>query len=143
MATHQKKHIKNIGKKELPVRDQGLGEFYGTIGDALGDARWKVKLTDGRDVIASARGAIKSGRNKQRINKGDIVLVQESLDLTTILHRYTPDEAKRLRKMGEVLQVAEDNGVGSSNVQFEDEEEQLDNDMNSKIEVDEDFLKNL
>lgn len=143
MSTHQKKHIKNIGKRELPIRDSELGESYATVGDALGDARWKVKLVDGREAIASARGAIKSGKNKQRITKGDIVLVQTSLDLTTILHRYTPDEAKKLRKIGEVLQMVEQNETGATDIQFDDEDEEEANQSNSKVEIDDNFLDNL
>jgi initiation factor 1A len=142
MATHQKKHIKNIGKKEFPIRDPTLGESYATVGEALGDSRWKVKLVDGRETIASIRGALKSGKNKQRINKGDIVLVQSSLDLTTILHRYIPDEVKKLRKLGEILQTEEQTS-STSNIEFEDSDNEPDNTVNQKVEIDDDFLNDL
>jgi translation initiation factor IF-1 len=112
MATHVKKHIKNRGNKrdkQLYTRDEAEGEHYAEIINPKGDYRFEVKLNNNQQVIAKARGAIISGPNKQRLLKGDIVLVQQNMDVTSgdkyyILCKYDATQIRQLYKMGELTE---------------------------------------
>ncbi len=145
MATHQKKHNKNTsGSRELVYRNQDGGEEYAVINAAKGDARFEVTIYSNNVVtVAKARGAIISGPKKQRIDRGDMVLIQEDGSTSKdekkyfIIHKYSPDDVKRLRKAGELAQIKEIQAEAKTTVAFE-------NDVivsnKTEIEVDEDFI---
>lgn len=107
ISTHQKKHVQNNQKtsgksRELVIKQDG--EEYATIKEAVGNNGYNcVVIKDNTVVNAKARGCLISGPKKQRIGKGDMVLIQ--LDSSTsgkakyyILHKYTPDHVKLLQK---------------------------------------------
>ena len=114
--THKSRNTKHTGSRELQYRQDG--EEYATINGDKGDARFEVTIFSTDEVtLAKARGAIIRGPKKQRLLKGDLVLLQRD-DSTTgdkyfILQKYSPDEVKQLRKAGELTQVREieDEGV--------------------------------
>lgn len=145
MATHLKKHVKRVsGNKELQVK-QGENEQYGEIVGEKGDLRFEVKLIKNSALtIAKARKAITSGPNKTRILKSDIVLLQ--LDETTtgrdkyfIIHKYSPEDVKQLKKAGE-LSVIVSELEEQSTVAFEDEAV---NQAQNVIDVDDAFIADL
>lgn len=142
--THQSKHKKNTGSNELQYRQDG--EEYATINGDKGNARFEVTLYATNQVaMAKARGSIIRGPKKQRLEKGDLVLLQRD-DNTTgsdkyfILLKYSQDEVKRLRKAGELTQIKEANQEDKVTVAFE-------NDIivkkQEEIEIDDDFIANL
>lgn len=142
--THKSKHNKNTGgSKDLQYRQEG--EEYATVNGDKGTARFEVTLhTTNQVVMAKARGSICKGPKRQRLEKGDLVLLQQDDSTSTgdkyyIIHKYSPDDVKRLRKAGELVQVKEktDNQVA---VVFENDviEQKLD-----EIEIDDDFIANL
>ncbi len=144
MATHQKKHNKNTsGSNELVFRSEENGEEYAVINASKGDARFEITFCANSVVaIAKARGAIISGPKKKRLDRGDMVLIQADNstskgDKYFIIHKYSPDDVKRLRKAGELAQIKEVQAETRTTVAFE-------NDVivssKAQIEVDEDFI---
>lgn len=143
--THQSKHKKNVGgSNELQYRQSG--EEYATVNSNKGDARFEITIySTNQVVIAKARGAISKGPKKQRIEKGDLVLV--ALDNSTsagdkyyIIHKYSQDDVKRLRRAGELSQIKEAKEDDKIVVAF-------DNEVIAKkiedIEIDDDFISNI
>lgn len=110
MATHTKKHIQHKGNRrdnQLYTRNESEGEQYGEIQNGKGDARFEIKLMNTQSVIAKARGALIKGPHKQRLVKGDIVLVQQNTDVSAgdkyyIIHKYDASQVRQLHKMGEL-----------------------------------------
>ena len=141
MATHQKKHTKNTGgSKELVIKTDS--EEYGEILNAKGDARFEVKLiSNGFTVIAKTRGALIKGPNKQRIDKGSVVLLQK--DMSTyeekyyIIHKYTKDNVKSLKKSGELATYVLAEEDDNNNVVFEDDVENKNLEI---VDFDDDFI---
>ena len=142
--THQSKHKKNTGSNELQYRQEG--EEYATINGDKGNARFEVTLyATNQIVMAKARGSLIRGHKKQRLVKGDMVLLQRD-DSTTgtykyfILIKYSTDEVKRLRKAGELTQIKEGNQEENVTVVFE-------NDVIVKaaeeVQIDDDFIANI
>jgi initiation factor 1A len=139
MATHQKKHNKQTGiTKELIMKDDS--QEYAEVVAAKGDNRFEVKLiSNGFSVIAKLRGALTKGRNKQRIEKGNVVLCQ--MDMTSsdykfyIMHKYTKDHIKNLKKNGDLASYVEKDD--ENNVIFDDdvESKQLET-----AEIDDNFI---
>lgn len=147
MATHQKKHNKNTsGSNELVFRSEANGEEYAVINASKGDARFEITIYANNVVaIAKARGAIISGPKKKRLDRGDMVLIQADNstskgDKYFIIHKYSPDDVKRLRKAGELAQIKEVQEDSKTTVAFE-------NDVvitsKNQIDVDEDFIGNV
>lgn len=112
MATHQKKHVQKrcAITKELITRDENLGEKYAEVVRPSGDCRFVCRLLDNSTTNAVLIGRLVKGPKKQRINIGDFVLIQ-ALECHTekekyyIIHKYTPEEKKKLTKNGELAQV--------------------------------------
>ena len=139
MATHQKKHNKQIGiTKELIIKDDT--QEYAEVIAAKGDNRFEVKLiSNGFSVIAKLRGTLTKGRNKQRIEKSNIVLCQMDMIGTDnkfyIVTKYTKENIKELKQMGEFASYV---------VNDEDDNVIFDDDVESKqfevIEIDDNFI---
>jgi translation initiation factor IF-1 len=143
MATHQKKHIKQSKfKKELRFRNEHDCEEYGTIISEKGDARFECKLLDGSVVIAKAKGSLSRGPKKERLLMDDFVLLQ--LDECTsakkyyLIHKYSPEDKKNLKKMGELAQFV-DKEEKQEDIVFEtDIVDEKDN-----VVIDDDFIANI
>jgi translation initiation factor IF-1 len=143
MATHQKKHIqKTKFRNELRFRNINDGEEYGTIISEKGDARFECKLLDGTIVIAKAKGTLSRGPKKERLVIDDFILVQKDTCTSQkkyyLVHKYTPEDKKNLKKMGELAQfTAEDEK--QEDVVFEtDVKDKLDD-----VVIDDDFIANI
>jgi hypothetical protein len=145
MATHQKKHTKRVGHtKELQLKQEG--EEYGEVINEKGDLRFEIKLIINNALtIAKARRAIAFGPNKTRISKGDTVLLQLD-DSTTckdryyIIHKYTADETKQLKKMGELVTIVKQEETVNTNIAFEEDAATL---TNNTLLVDDDFISDI
>lgn len=146
MATHQKKHIqKSKFNKELRFRQEKEGEVYGNIIGEKGDARFECKLLDGSIVIAKAKGTLSRGPKKERLVLDDFVLLQLDSCTSTkkyyLVHKYSPDDKKSLKKMGELTQF-NDKDDKKDEVIFEIEDNNNDGEVDN-IVIDDDFIANI
>ena len=143
MATHQKKHVQKIRtSKELRIREEKYGEEYGTIICDKGDARFECKLLDNSIAIAKAKGSLSRGPKKVRLVADDFVLLQLDSCTSTkkyyLIHKYSPDEKKKLKKMGQLLQLGEEE---DKDIIFETED--VKEDKINEIVIDDDFIANI
>ena len=143
--THQSKHKKNtIRSNELQYRQKS--EEYATINGDKGNARFEVTIYHNNEVVmAKARGALIRGPHKQKLEKGDLVLILKDDGTTVgdkyyIIHKYSQEDVKRLRKAGELVQIKDKNDEEESTILFENEvaDKKLE-----EVEVDDDFIANL
>ena len=121
MATHQKKHVKNKGNQELILKE--AGEEYATVESPLGGSppRFICRTLTNKEINASLKGSI-----RQRVYKGDVVLVQKDETTTEkekfiIIHKYKDDHKKTLSKLGELKSINIEGGGGGGAIQFEGE----------------------
>ena len=148
MATHTKKHVKrNFKSTELIYRSENDCEEYARITDLAGDYRFRVTIISNNvTTLAKARGALISGPKKQRLERGNLVLIQMD-DSTTnkekyfIIHKYTPEDEKKLSKAGQLVQIVKnDENDELINVLFESD---VINKDNNEQKIDDDFIANL
>lgn len=127
---------------QLRLRNSDEDEQYAETIKAQGDGQFSVQILNGPEEIAKLKGSMRKGKNFDKVNIGDMVLVQ--LDPTTtgkdkyyIIHKYSQDEKKQLEKLGELKSVVE---KVSSTFIWEGEEEENET---KEQEVDADFIKGL
>lgn len=142
--THKSKHQKHTGSNELQYRQEG--EEYAIVNGDKGNARFEVTLYATNQIaMAKARGTLTHGPKKQRLEKGDMVLLQRDDSTTSgdkyyILIKYSQDDVKRLRKAGELTQIKEASDEDKVTIAFE-------NDVivrkHEEVQIDDDFIANL
>lgn len=144
--THKSKNNRknNTGSNELQYRSDN--EEYATINGDKGNALFEVILfTTKQVVMAKARGSIIRGPKKQRLEKGDLVLIQRDPTTTTtdkffILIKYSQNDVKRLQKAGELNIIKDYDQDENISIIFE-------NDVITKtfeeIPIDDDFIANI
>jgi translation initiation factor IF-1 len=132
MATHQKKHVKNKGDKELLKIEDPIGQVYATVKAALGNCTFTCTLLNGEEIRSTLCG--KMMRNKSNANMvraGDFVLLDKEIHALSkptyeIKAKYTESEKKELKKQGQIVdshvRVNPDAPVGSTQVLFEGEQ---------------------
>ena len=149
MATHQKKHIKNNNTiRELLLCSEADGEMYGQLNLAKGDARFEVRIIQNNLVIiAKARGSLIKGPRKQKLNKDDYVLLQKdqaSDDKYYIIHKYTLDDTKKLKKSGQLSTINDFDNDDDDNDENQKTQILFDGDIISnkldEIEIDDNFI---
>lgn len=89
-------------KRELPFREDG--QEYCQVIKMLGGARFTGSCFDGKERLCIIRGSM-SGRRKVWMKEGDIVLVglRDWQDgKCDVILKYTDEEIKRLKAMGEL-----------------------------------------
>jgi hypothetical protein len=144
--THKSKHRKNtlLNLKELQYRQSG--EEYAIVNCDKGSSRFEVTIyKTSQIIIAKARGSICKGPRKQRLEKGDYILIimdetTSSGDKYYIVHKYSNEDIKKLRKEGELTQIRETKEDRTVSIVFEDNNI-IDNE--TKINIDDDFISNL
>jgi translation initiation factor 1A len=116
-------------KRALQPRDSD-DQAYARVTKMLGNGRLLCVSTDGIERMGKIRGGM---RRSEWISVGDIVLVslrdfqEKKCD---VLMRYTPDEVRTLRKIGELDECMtsgtehEDNSDGM--IVFENDEDDID-----------------
>ena len=143
MATHQKKHNQNRGIAQLIFKEKN--EQYAEVIKPIGDSRFEVQLQTGDKVIAKLTGRLIKGPNKQRVMPSDFVLIDKNCDNTEsdkyyIIHKYSPEDKKKLIKNGELVQIkTEQIDTGTLVI--------MDNDVAEKelneIDIDDNFIDNI
>jgi hypothetical protein len=147
MATHQKKHIKNTGSCELIYRCEKDGEHYAVVEAPTGDVRFKVTIhSTNVEAYAKACGSLIKGPKKKRIEKGNLVLLQKDgsntgEDKYYIIHVYSQDDVKRLRKAGELAQIKEADDAEKVTVAFANEV--ICDKKYDQVEIDDDFISGI
>jgi len=152
MATHTKKHIKHVYDRELIICNGQKDEYYAYVIEAKGNARFEVKiLKSSLVIIAKASGRIIKGPNKQKIMKNDYVLLQKDLssseDKYYIIHKYTQDDIKKLKKSNELIilnnSLNDDNESTLertvTNILFEGDDKEI----IQTVEIDDDYISNI
>ena len=87
-------------KRELLMKEDG--QEYAQVVKMLGNCRFEAFCFDGQTRIGHVRGKF---RKKVWINRDDIILVglrDFQDDKCDVIHRYTADEARRLKNKGEL-----------------------------------------
>jgi translation initiation factor 1A len=117
-------------KRELLLKEEG--QQYGQITKILGNCRVEVFCFDGQIRMGHVRGKF---RKKVWINRDDIVLIglRDYQDgKCDIIHKYTSDEARRLKNRGELpakTKIVEDVEEGEDDiVDFDEESEEEESD---------------
>ncbi len=100
------KNSNKQSKEPKRARDLVLKETdteYAMITGKLGDSRFTLQCLDGLDRIGRLCGSM---RGRCYVNPGDLVLVGLRVGLEDakcdIIHKYNPQEAVRLQKIGEI-----------------------------------------
>jgi len=108
------------GSKDVLLRDDDAQQ-YGQIVKVLGGGRFTAHCFDGQPRLCVLRGSMRRGGIQNRVGLDDIVLVslRDYQDgKADIVHRYTLDDARKLKMMGELpanaALGASGMGVGSS-----------------------------
>ena len=144
MATHIKKKDlikkKNNTKRDIVFCSDKDNEHYALVGNAKGDGRFEVTIIENNvQTIAKIRGALSKGPQKQRIMKDDTVIIQgnpgSTQDKYYIIHKYSPDDVRRLRKAGELAQIKDDDN--ECTVIFDDD---VVANKQNEIDINDDFI---
>jgi translation initiation factor 1A len=113
---HHKKTVKTEEKRALFLKEEG--QEYANVIKTLGNRRLEVNCFDGEKRLAHIRGNFKG-----QIFIGDIILVslREYQDKKAdVIHKYTADEARKLKTMGELPEsVVISDKIGEETVEDE------------------------
>ena len=143
--THQKKHIKRKNN-DFILKIESENQEYAEVIAAKGLSRFDVRIIKNNEIInAKLRGTLSHGPGKQRIDKNNYVLIH--LDKSTtdcnkyyIIHKYSPEDVKKLHKMGELAQI-------KSNDNCDEDDDFFETDIVAKkldeIIINEDFINNI
>ena len=135
-ATHKKSHEKSGNKRELVIADFDQKEIYVKLLFSCGDSRFKGEnIRTGQQIVSKARTSLSKGKNKARLQVGDIVLVQEGCDgfASYILIKYTDEEVKKLTKMKELVSY-KPKTEDSSGILFENQED-INDEITEEIDI--------
>jgi translation initiation factor IF-1 len=111
--THKKAHNKSKGPQTFGEvkKDPSLNQEYARVTKALGDCRFLCTLfnKDSTEVKVTLPGRFMKGKNKQRVNDEDVVLIEGDVGLWVIVHIYSSAEVRKLQKEGELEEKGTDN----------------------------------
>jgi hypothetical protein len=142
--THQKKHIKRKNN-DFILKIESENQEYAEVIAAKGGSRFDVRVIKNNEIInAKLRGTLSHGPGKQRIDKNNYVLIH--LDKSTtdgnkyyIIHKYSPEDVKKLHKMGQLAQIKSNDTC--------DDDDFFETDIVAKkldeIIINEDFINNI
>lgn len=97
--TQRKKNQERMQNTELVTADEM--QVYAMVLRSLGDKRFECMCNDHKTRICKIRGKF---RGRLFVYQGDMLLIslrEEDNDKADIIQKYTPDEVKMLKKMGE------------------------------------------
>jgi len=106
------------GKNESEVKRELVfkqpGQEYAQVVRMLGNGRLEAFCFDGKNRLCHIRGKM---RKRVWVNQGDIILLglrDFQNDKADVILKYNEDEARRLKKMGELPMEAKINDVGDT-----------------------------
>lgn len=148
-----KKNSKKSGKSgskssQLLLRDLDEGHEYAEVLKPLGNCQFEIKLLNGSESIAKLKGSMcQGGRGFDRVATGNIVLVQHDSCTTTkekyyIFHKYTENEKKQLKRLGELSTVADKSAEEEDDIGIIYEQEEEDHVLN-EAEINDDFINDI
>ena len=99
-------------KNELILKEEG--QEYAQVVRMLGNGRLEAQCFDGKTRLCHIRGKM---RKKMWVNQGDIVLLglrafQDSK--VDVIHKYSADEARRLKTQGQIPDTAKINSTDTA-----------------------------
>lgn len=98
-----KRGKKDVGEaRELYIKEEN--QVYAVVEKMLGNAKIRAQCGDGKTRLCIIRGKM---RKKVWINVGDLILLglrSFQDDKADVIHKYNSDEARKLKKMGEVAE---------------------------------------
>jgi len=106
--------------RELTFKE--AGHEYAVVNKMLGNGRLDATCQDGKNRLCHIRGNM---RNRQWIGVGDLILIslrEYEDDKADVVHKYSNDECRRLKKLGELtleVKEKEDNNIEDDNVDFD------------------------
>lgn len=108
--------------REMPFAENAHQQ-YARVTTMLGNNRVRAKFSDGSERLCKIRGSM---RRREWVRVGDVVLVatrELAGDTGDIIFRYQPAEVARLRKLGELGDIAldEDEATMNEHVVFAEE----------------------
>jgi len=117
-------------KRELELKEEG--QEYAQVVKILGNGRLKCFCFDGVERLCNIRGKL---RKKVWINTHDIILIgirEFQNDKADVIHKFQPDEARRLKQLGEIpentqldnLENKEDENITFANDGEEEEDDE-------------------
>eukprot|EP00455_Lapot_gusevi_P051115 TRINITY_DN754_c0_g1_i1.p1 TRINITY_DN754_c0_g1~~TRINITY_DN754_c0_g1_i1.p1 ORF type:complete len:136 (+),score=46.88 TRINITY_DN754_c0_g1_i1:50-457(+) len=115
----------NEEKRELILKEEG--QEYAQVTKMLGNGRLEAHCFDGTDRLCHIRGKM---RKKVWVGQGDIVLIglRDFQDnKADVILRYTADEARQLKAMGQLPDTAK---INQTDVIGEDADEDCAFDFN-------------
>ena len=126
--TSAKKKVHSSQPKELMLRETGLE--YAQAGKMLGNGRLEAICFDGKTRLAHIRGKL---LKKVWITTGDVILValrDFQDDKTDVVFKYTPEQVKKLKNMGEIPS----NVKTANDINFKDFKEEEEEDIEISFE---------
>lgn len=95
----RKKHTGTQNSRELILKVEG--QEYATAGKMLGSGRFRALCQDGKERLCIICGTM---RNRTWISEGDLVLItlrEFEDDKADVVHKYSVEEARKLKKLGQ------------------------------------------
>jgi translation initiation factor 1A len=121
-----KKHRKSKNdtattKRELTLRDEG--QEYAVVLKMLGDGRLTAACNDGKERLGIIRGAM---RKRVYIRVDDFILLglrEFQDDKADVIHKYSPEEVRSLKKMGQISESMKAKRSVEEEVENKDEDD--------------------
>ena len=104
-------------KRDLQLKEEG--QEYGIVTRMLGNGRLECYCYDGKTRLCTIRGTM---RRKVWINQSDTILIglrEYQDDKADVIHKFLPDEARELKKLGEIPKDAKINEATEENIGIE------------------------
>lgn len=103
-------------------------EEYGLLLQAMGNCRFQCQLLDGNNIIAKAKGSLIKGPKKEKLEKGDWILLQQDTSSSDkkyfIVHKYDERERKILIKDKEIPKDGFMKAEKRDGIEFNNEEDE-------------------
>ena len=103
MPKKTKARKKNTGTEQSrELLRKGPDEEYAVAEKMLGNGRLEAKCQDGKKRLCIIRGNM---RNRQWISAGNLILISNrdyQDDKADVIHKYSDDECRQLKKLGEL-----------------------------------------
>ena len=117
-------------RQQMALKDDGNFpwaedcQLYAKVEAALGDSRMRVTCSDAVERIATIKGSM---HKRTWINVQDIVLVSlrdfsmsATIDRVDIIYKYSPVQARHLRRAGELKKLEETEAEDDTLVHFDE-----------------------